>query len=668
MPELPEAVQQILHEALRRSPKERPAYLDSACGSDAGLRARIEAALARRALVTAPTLTASAAADPATPAGPGPGGPGPGGTGTVPDFNLIKLIGRGGFGTVWVARNEHTREHKAVKIVPATGERAHHAEIEVRGIVEYKRRVEGHPGFIPIDHVGRIRDAYYIVMPLADCATGTAEIRDPHDYEPLSLRLFLERKGHVSAREALDIVGVLLRSLGHLHEQGATHYDVKPDNVMRWRGTWCLGDHGLMGAQHTAPGGSTPPYAPPEGPGDRISDLYALGKILFELMTGENVRRFDELAGELSSLRPEDPTWVAAAAIVNRACHTDPDRRYRTADDFLEATRRTSSATAIGPEDPVLRTVLAKPVGESDTERAVKQIAPWVISVGVHAGLVALGFIVTWTVGRLADDREALLVTAQFDALTYDLQDTIEPEPIEMTVQPETGRLRAPAFEQMLAERRAELDPMPGSLDLERDAVPTWSDFSVAPEQDTVTFLGLTTLAKKIVYVIDASGSMIPTFHIIIDALARSLGELSSEQSYAVVFFQDSTAVAVPPRRLTDASLDAKVATLQWIAEEVVPQGGSDPRVAIEKALSLGPQVIFLLSENITGFGQFELDKTALLAFIQRKNPVGKPHHTRINCIQFLDTDPIDTLQEIARIHGGPDGFRLLKRAELGLD
>ncbi len=44
MPELPEAVQQILLAALRRSPKDRPAYLDSACGSDAGLRARIESA------------------------------------------------------------------------------------------------------------------------------------------------------------------------------------------------------------------------------------------------------------------------------------------------------------------------------------------------------------------------------------------------------------------------------------------------------------------------------------------------------------------------------------------------------------------------------------------------------------------------------------------------
>ena len=41
---------------------------------------------------------------------------------------------------------------------------------------------------------------------------------------------------------------------------------------------------------------------------------------------------------------------------------------------------------------------------------------------------------------------------------------------------------------------------------------------------------------------------------------------------------------------------------------------------------------------------------------------------TQINCIQFLDTDPIDTLQEIARIHGGPDGFTILKSADLGLE
>ncbi|MCH7797345.1 MAG: hypothetical protein IID28_02730 [Planctomycetes bacterium] len=82
MPELPEAVQQILLAALRRSPKDRPAYLDSACGSDAGLRARIESTLAGQERVTAPTLTAS--------------GSGPGGTGIVPDFDLIAPIGHVG--------------------------------------------------------------------------------------------------------------------------------------------------------------------------------------------------------------------------------------------------------------------------------------------------------------------------------------------------------------------------------------------------------------------------------------------------------------------------------------------------------------------------------------------------------------------------------------------
>ena len=452
-----------------------------------------------------------------------------------------------------------------------------------------------------------------------------------------------------------------------VHERGATHYDVKPDNVLRRRGIWCLGDHGLMGAQHVAPAGSTPPYTPPEGPGDRISDLYAMGKILFELMTGENVRHFDEFAGTLPSQRPGDPEWDAAATIVKLACHPDPARRYGTADDFLAATLRASSATAAEPEGAALPAVLARPVGESETERAVKQVVPWVISVGVHAGLIALGFLITWSVVQLANDHEPLLVTAHFDALTYDIEDTIEPEPVEIAEVPETGRLPAPALDAVLAERRAELDPMPPSLELERDAVPTRSDFSIVPRQDTVTFFGLSTDAESIVYVIDASGSMIPTFQIIIDKLARSLGELSTEQRYAVVFFQNALALLGPPGRLTDATPEAQRRTLQWIAEKVTPRGSSDPRNAIKKALGFGPKAIFLLSENITGFGEFELDRSDLLAFIDHLNPVGKPRHTQINCIQFRDTDPIDMLQEIARIHGGPGGFQILRRTDLGL-
>ena len=82
MPELPEAVQQILLAALRRSPKDRPAYLDSACGSDAGLRARIESTLAGQERVTAPTLTAA--------------GSGTGGAGNVPALDRVPPTAPGG--------------------------------------------------------------------------------------------------------------------------------------------------------------------------------------------------------------------------------------------------------------------------------------------------------------------------------------------------------------------------------------------------------------------------------------------------------------------------------------------------------------------------------------------------------------------------------------------
>ena len=54
---------------------------------------------------------------------------------------------------------------------------------------------------------------------------------------------------------------------------------------------------------------------------------------------------------------------------------------------------------------------------ESDTERAVKRIAPWAVSVALHAGLVALGFVLTWTVVTLKDDHQPTLIVAEFNAL-----------------------------------------------------------------------------------------------------------------------------------------------------------------------------------------------------------------------------------------------------------
>ena len=80
--------------------------------------------------------------------------------------------------------------------------------------------------------------------------------------------------------------------------------------------------------------------------------------------------------------------------------------------------------------------------------------------------------------------------------------------------------------------------------------------------------------------------------------------------------------------------------------------------------------MLFLLSENITGSGEFEIDQADLLKLLDELNPVDRKTGRRvtlIKCVQFLDPDPLDTLLRIAQHHGGPDGYRFLSRAELGL-
>jgi hypothetical protein len=312
-------------------------------------------------------------------------------------------------------------------------------------------------------------------------------------------------------------------------------------------------------------------------------------------------------------------------------------------------------------------------LSESETGRAVKRIVPWVVSVGIHGGLIGLGFLVTWTVVSLTDEQEPVLIVAEFDALSYDPVVTLETDPLPPQEQPVAAPQPSESFQRALAEQLADLETPVLGLALEPSpATSAQIEFAPAPGEDTATFVGMTTSnARRIVYVIDASGSMIRSLQIVIEELSRSLGTLSQQQSYGVIFFQRNDAVMVPPTgRLTPATVEAQLQTLKWIDDHVIPAGRSNPLAAIERALGFKPNVIFLLSENITGSGEFEIDQDDLLNLLEELNPIearfGR-RRTQINCIQFLDPDPLDTLRRIADRHGGPGGYRFLSRAELGL-
>ncbi|MHC4217448.1 MAG: hypothetical protein ACYSU7_03235 [Planctomycetota bacterium] len=166
---------------------------------------------------------------------------------------------------------------------------------------------------------------------------------------------------------------------------------------------------------------------------------------------------------------------------------------------------------------------------QSETERAVRRIVPWVVSVGIHGGLIGLGFLLTWTVVSLTDE-EPVLVVAQFDALTYDPLVTLETDPTPLQEQPLAAPQLSESFQRALAESMSDLDDPSLSLALDPGAAASSRiEFAPAPGENSATFVGMTTSnARRIVYVIDASGSMIRSLQIVIEELARSLGTLSA--------------------------------------------------------------------------------------------------------------------------------------------
>lgn len=146
--------------------------------------------------------------------------------------------------------------------------------------------------------------------------------------------------------------------------------------------------------------------------------------------------------------------------------------------------------------------------------------------------------------------------------------------------------------------------------------------------------------ARKVVYLVDASGSLIDTFPFVLAELRRSIGELHEKQSFTVIFFQGDSVIESTPAGLKRADLPNKQRVIHWLSPDggaVTPMGQSNPIPALKRALRYRPDLVFLLSDNITGEGQYEVNQKALLAEVRRANVAG----TKINTLQYLYPDPL---------------------------
>jgi serine/threonine protein kinase len=272
-------------------------------------------------------------------------------------YRLDRVIGRGGMADVYAGHDQLLDRPVAVK-VPLPGI-ADDDRFQRRFAKEARAAAAlNHPNVVAIFDRGTDGDVTYLVMELV---TGA------------SLRQLIDTQGFTE-EEALTIAREVCAGLAYAHEQGFVHRDLKPDNVLITEdGVTKVSDFGIVRAigdrsiTSTRPLGSVAYVSPEQATGrdvDARSDLYSLGVVLFEMLTGTRPFEADSpVSIALAHIEKPPPSVRAvvksispeAAAVVERALAKSPDDRFPSADE-MRAAIDDVLGTAAPPETAVLRT------------------------------------------------------------------------------------------------------------------------------------------------------------------------------------------------------------------------------------------------------------------------------------------------------------------------
>jgi tetratricopeptide (TPR) repeat protein len=355
-------VRALFEQAADLPPADQGAFLDAACPDDPDLRARVEQLLACDARLRAPAGTGQFLASPlvrtpeeTTPAAapaPAPAAPPRPPLPSVPGYALERELGRGGMGVVYLARQLRLNRPVALKMPPVG-----------LGVEEWLRfRIEAeaaarlqHSHIVQVHETGEQEGRPYLVMELVEGGSLAQKLA----------------QAPLAARPAAELVEQLARAVHYAHERGVIHRDLKPANVLLAAdGTPKVTDFGLARRLSQASGSvprlsgvrtqtgailGTPCYMAPEQAAGRgkeagpATDVYALGAILYECLTGrppfrgatalettEQVLRDDPVPPR--KLQPGVPRDLETVCL--KCLAKEPPRRYARAADLADDLRR----------------------------------------------------------------------------------------------------------------------------------------------------------------------------------------------------------------------------------------------------------------------------------------------------------------------------------------
>jgi serine/threonine protein kinase len=267
---------------------------------------------------------------------------------SVDGYSLIRKIGEGGFGEVWLSKSETTGAWKALKWISKASHR--HLEQELDALSRYAKAISGarSPHLVPIEHVRLLDEALIYVMPLAD---GFDELNpDDPEWEPVTLSAIMARHTGAGSWFSLDeiktVIAGVLQGASLVAQAGLQHRDIKPENVLFIGGEPALGDFGMATDDMTQVSmRGTPHHVAPswyfESRGN--SDQWGAAVLLYQLLTGNSPDKigkpkYHKPAVGMGSLSPEQQNeWKRLQSLVNRATSEVPSERFQGFDAFKKA-------------------------------------------------------------------------------------------------------------------------------------------------------------------------------------------------------------------------------------------------------------------------------------------------------------------------------------------